>query len=138
MTQFLSPTTTTSTTYSSAFPPLQAFPWTFHKQPSFHHASPTSSVPSTPSTPLNFFTALAPPKYPAYLKQTSYANLVTDQYHHLQQKKKNNNDEYNKDLVEIDLRLPQYWNINDKSRHLQIGLNGYDLTFHANIPGKIK
>ncbi|OAD03578.1 hypothetical protein MUCCIDRAFT_178831 [Mucor lusitanicus CBS 277.49] len=37
----------------------------------------------------------------------------------------------------MDLRLPQYWNINDKSRHLQIGSSGYELTYHAHIPGKL-
>ncbi|GAN09191.1 ran-binding protein 9 [Mucor ambiguus] len=139
MTHFIAATTSTASSYSSAFPPLQAFPWAFHKQPSFHHASPTSSAPSTPSSShhsLHLFTALAPPKYPAYLKHTTYASLATDQYQHLQQKKKQSDSEdYNKDLVEIDLRLPQYWNINDKSRHLQIGLNGYALAYHAHIPG---
>jgi len=134
MTQFIS---TNTTSYSSAFPPLQAFPWTFHKQSSFHHALPSSSAASTPSSnhPLSYFAAIAPPKYPAYLKHTTYASLATDQYQHLQQKKKNSCDDYNKDLVETDLRLPQYWNINDKSRHLQIGSNGYDLTYHAHQLG---
>ncbi|KAK4515862.1 uncharacterized protein ATC70_010820 [Mucor velutinosus] len=136
MTHFISATTASS--YSSAFPPLQTFPWAFYKQSSFHHASPTSSAPSTPSShhPLHLFAALAPPKYPAYLKHTTYASLATDQFQHLQQKKKQStSDDYNKELVEMDLRLPQYWNINDKSRHLQIGLNGYELTYHAHIPG---
>ncbi|CEP11786.1 hypothetical protein [Parasitella parasitica] len=123
---------TQNTTYSSAFPPLQAFPWPYHKQPSFQHAP---SPASTPSTPLSLFAALAPPKYPAYLKHTSYATLVSDQHQHLQQKKRCSSDDYNRELVEVDLRLPQYWSFNDKSRHLQVGLNGCDLAFHAQTPG---
>ncbi|KAL9550180.1 hypothetical protein MBANPS3_004847 [Mucor bainieri] len=146
----LLPANTTASTYSSAFPPLQAFPWAFHKQVSLHHASPSASAPSTPSSsssshhPLHLFTALAPPKYPAYLKHTTYARLATDQYQLLQHRKSKkqsvsqDDDDYcyyNKELVEIDLRLPQYWHTNDKSRHLHIGLNGLDLAYHAHVPG---
>ncbi|KAI8637523.1 hypothetical protein BD408DRAFT_424408 [Parasitella parasitica] len=129
MTHFMS---TETSAYSSAFPPLQAFPWAFHKQSSFHHAS---SPASAPSTPLGLLTAFAPPKYPAYLKHTSYATLATDQYQHLQRQKKCSSDDYNRELVEIDLRLPQHWSFNERSRHLEVGLNGYDLTFHAQTPG---
>ncbi|KAI9272057.1 hypothetical protein EDC94DRAFT_595260 [Helicostylum pulchrum] len=104
----------TETTYSSAFPPLQSIPWSFSNKV-LH--TPVS-LPNTP---------LAPPKYPVYLKHTSYANLVLEQYY--DKKSKNSN------VLELDLRLPQFWLKTIKSRHLEIGSNGYDLNYVTG-PGK--
>jgi hypothetical protein len=109
--------TSTTSNYSLAFPPL---PWAFTHSKKIRTTANTSKI--------NCF---APPKYPFYLKHTTYATLVTEQYHHLHNKRSrfNNCLEYNRELEEIDLRLPQYWNQKDKSRHLQVGLNGFDLLY---------
>lgn len=138
MSYFIS-TTTISTSpalndnnYSSAFPPLQAFPWAFPNYKKAHNTSPSSTVTSginsgnstsSSTSPICFFAPLAPPKYPSYLKHTIYANLVLEQYNDLKSKKTH----YNNHNDDIDLRLPQFWNKSIKSRHLEIGLNGYDL-----------
>ncbi|KAI7906521.1 concanavalin A-like lectin/glucanase domain-containing protein [Cokeromyces recurvatus] len=74
-------------------------------------------------TTTNSFTSLTPPKYPLYLKYTNYANLVSQQYH--QQRKRS----YHDLLEEIDLRLPHCWNKYDKSKYIEVGLNGYDLHY---------
>lgn len=99
------------TDYSSAFPPL---PWTFSNKTQSTLATVTSST----SPPDCFFT---PPKYPSYLKHTSYANLVLEQYHDKKSK--------NSHALDIDLCLPQFWQKDVKSRHAEIGTNGYDLTY---------
>lgn len=99
------------TDYSSAFPPL---PWTFSNKSSNIPATVTSST----SSPVCFFT---PPKYPTYLKHTTYAKLVLEQYH--DKKSKNPNP------LDIDLSLPQFWQKDVKSRHAEVGTNGYDLTY---------
>lgn len=146
---FMAFTTTASASnsdYSLAFPPLQPFPWTFHtqanKKTQLQSSSTNTFPPSTPISPnsnnpnINYFSHLSftPPKYPYYLKHTAYATLVTEQYHHLHNKRNsrfNNSLEYNRELEEIDLRLPQCWNKKDKLRHLDVGLNGFDLHYNT-------
>lgn len=97
----------TEPTYSSAFPPLQSIPWSFSNK-----LNTPVSLPNTP---------LAPPKYPVYLKHTSYAKLVLEQYQDKKSKKSN--------VLELDLRLPQFWLKTIKSRYLEISSNGYDLSY---------
>lgn len=64
-----------SSSYSTAFPPLQAFPWSFpHHKKNAQHGSQQCA----------FRQSLAPPKFPAYLKHTLYGSLALDQYHYLQ------------------------------------------------------
>lgn len=101
--------------YSSAFPPL---PWTFANKSQTSVTTPSTTSTTVTSPTVCFFT---PPKYPSYLKHTSYANLVLGQYH----------DRKAKDplALDIDLSLPQFWQKDVKSRHAEIGTNGYDLTF---------
>lgn len=106
------------TTYSSAFPPLQSIPWSFnHKVNSMHHSM----------NPI--ITPLAPPKYPTYLKHTSYADLVTEQYDDSKRRRNTTTTTTTKEVEELDLRLPQFWHKSIKSSQLEIGSNGYDLTY---------
>lgn len=37
-------------------------------------------------------------------------------------------------IEEVDLRLPQFWNKNDKAKYIDVGMNGYDLYYSG--PGK--
>ncbi|KAI8386993.1 concanavalin A-like lectin/glucanase domain-containing protein [Blakeslea trispora] len=110
----------TTTAYSSAFPPLQSFsPW------SLPNNTTTVKRPTVTSNNHPFMTA---PKYPAYLKHTRYASLVMEQYHHLSNKQRTH------DSIEtVDLRLPQYWNKNDKSRSIEVGMNGLDLSYQSSL-----
>lgn len=146
---YMTSTTTTASAsnsnYSSAFPPLQAFPWAFPTQANNKKAQKKNTTTNTPSISLsshsnnsniNYYShsSFTPPKYPVYLKHTAYATLVNEQYHHLHNKRNSRSNsclEYNRELEEIDLRLPQYWNKKDKSRHLQVGLNGFDLHYNT-------
>ncbi|KAI8080167.1 concanavalin A-like lectin/glucanase domain-containing protein [Gilbertella persicaria] len=59
---------------------------------------------------------LSPPKYPSYLKLTHYASLASEQY-------------YQKRHLDLDLRLPQYWNKTDKSQLMEVGIHGFDLNY---------
>ncbi|KAI9351876.1 hypothetical protein BD770DRAFT_474515 [Pilaira anomala] len=114
------------TTYSSAFPPLQSIPWSFnHKVNPMHHSM----------NPI--ITPLAPPKYPTYLKHTSYADLVTEQYDDSKRRRNatTTTATATKEVEELDLRLPQFWHKSIKSSQLEIGSNGYDLTYITG-PGK--
>ncbi|OBZ90270.1 Ran-binding protein 10 [Choanephora cucurbitarum] len=117
-----------TTAYSSAFPPLQSFsPWSIpnNKNVTKRHSSPvTSTTHHCPANSQFVTTPLSPPKYPSYLKHTRYASLVMEQYHHLLNKQRTY------DHIETtDLRLPQYWNKNDKSRSIEVGMNGLDLSY---------
>lgn len=131
---------TNDTTYSSAFPPLQSLPLTVNHHHQYHKKAPSLSSGSSSSSsgmnihsgsgslgnngsPFSFFTSLAPPKFPSYLKHTAYAHIVLQQYNDRKCKKQPSSD--------MDLRLPQYWNKISKPRHpLQIGINGYDLSYN--------
>lgn len=135
---------TNDTTYSSAFPPLQSLPLTVNHHQQHHKKAPSlssigssgsssssnsnihsgsGSLGSSHASPFSFFTSLAPPKFPSYLKHTAYADIVLQQYNDRKCKKQPSSD--------MDLRLPQYWNKISKSRHpLQIGINGYDLSYN--------
>ncbi|KAI8378184.1 concanavalin A-like lectin/glucanase domain-containing protein [Choanephora cucurbitarum] len=79
--------------------------------------------------------SLAPPKFPNYLKQTLYGKLVLEQYQYQQQKHEIKSTCSEKEQFEtLDLRLPTFWNTKDKSRNIQIGMNGLDLSYIG--PGK--
>ncbi|ORZ01158.1 concanavalin A-like lectin/glucanase domain-containing protein [Syncephalastrum racemosum] len=101
--------------------------------------SRSSSIPTPVSSPLSRrpFNDLAipgsPPACPSYLHHTRYADLVSDQYN-----KRNAASDKAKAAASftdsLDLRLPSAWNPSDKSRHIEIGRNGLDLTYKG--PGK--
>ncbi|KAI8387051.1 concanavalin A-like lectin/glucanase domain-containing protein [Blakeslea trispora] len=77
----------------------------------------------------------APPKFPSYLKQTLYGKLVLEQYQYHQHKQETKLTHSEKEQFEkLDLRLPTFWNMKDKSRNIQIGINGLDLSYIG--PGK--
>ncbi|KAI9267375.1 concanavalin A-like lectin/glucanase domain-containing protein [Sporodiniella umbellata] len=98
--------------YSSAFPPLQAFPWAFTSV-DINKEAPFKQQNSPHNTAIS--------NYPAYLKHTNYSQLVAEQH--------------NSRLIEsVDLRLPKIWNKNDKAKHIDIGMSGYDLYYSG--PGK--
>ncbi|KAI8891410.1 SPRY-domain-containing protein [Backusella circina FSU 941] len=106
------------TTYSSAFPPLQGAPW--------------ASLPKMNAHTQNLYPSLTPSKYPSYLENTSYANLVAEQCQTLKGRNKFGNNNYtcpSEEPEQVDLRLPYFWNRNDKAKAIQVGMNGYDLTF---------
>ncbi|ORY97455.1 concanavalin A-like lectin/glucanase domain-containing protein [Syncephalastrum racemosum] len=120
-----------SSSYSTAFPPLQSFPWSFphHKKHAQHGSQQTA-----------FRQSLAPPKYPSYLKHTLYASLALEQYHYLQNLRiaehtKPTSSSSSSSATSVDLRLPTCWNQKDKSNKVEIGRNGLDLTYIAG-PGK--
>ena len=188
----LSPASTTTTSssntyagsYSSAFPPLQSIPLTFQQPYQNNHKKNAHNVNQHPS----LYQSLAPPKYPAYLKQTLYADLVLEQYNYYQSKRAyfpsdpNNQRQHNQWndyshnnsatttiptlaeasrkahndgsfstsssssstsssssqhvtywAEEVDLRLPTYWNQKAKSRHIEIGRNGLDLSYIGTV-----
>ncbi|KAI8388881.1 uncharacterized protein BYT42DRAFT_561599 [Radiomyces spectabilis] len=137
---------TTHSSYSSAFPPLQSLP--------LHHSFQRKRQSSQKLPP-----PLVPPKYPSYLKNTLYAGLALEQYAFLV----NRRCEFKTDasspptsppksalfrsttlqdllieertnLENIDLRLPCFWNSKDKSRHIEIDKNGLTLSYVG--PGK--
>ncbi|KAG2220552.1 hypothetical protein INT45_004158 [Circinella minor] len=183
---FASTTTTSSNntyggSYSSAFPPLQSIPLTFQQPYQNNHKKNAHNVNQHPS----LYQSLAPPKYPAYLKQTLYADLALEQYNYYQSKRSyfpsdpsnqrqhNQWNDYNNNnstttiptlaetspkghnngsfltdssssssttssassqhatywAEEVDLRLPTCWNQKAKSRHIEIGRNGLDLSY---------
>ena len=128
---YFNPVQTSDMTYTSAFPPLQAFPWglSVSNNKKNHATSNSSSIVSNTSgssslttTPVCFFQPLTPPKYPLYLKYTVYADLILQQY----------NDSKTKQVImnPMDLHLPHSWNKMNKLRHqLLVGINGYDLSY---------
>lgn len=105
--------------YSSAFPPLQSFPWAFPTVNNNHHTNIHNNNHLNQYKHTSINTIIS--KYPAYLKHTNYAHLVSEQC--------------NKNLIEeIDLRLPQFWNKNDKAKYIDVGMNGYDLYYSGFEP----
>ncbi|KAG0172023.1 hypothetical protein DFQ30_011312 [Apophysomyces sp. BC1015] len=98
--------------------------------------------------------SLAPPKYPAYLKHTLYAELALEQYNYFQNKpydfkptrsipaifKPDSADDSRHQSSNqcfwdnLELCLPTTWNIKDKSPNIQVGRNGLELTYVG--PGK--
>ncbi|KAI9264298.1 hypothetical protein BDA99DRAFT_508942 [Phascolomyces articulosus] len=185
-------TYTSSSSYSSAFPPLQSIPLTFQQPYQNNPKKHAHHVNHHPSV----YQSLAPPKYPAYLKHTLYADLALEQYNYYQSKRsffpsdpnnpRNNNHHLWNDYSshtntsttttttttalpttaesasknqlhgsyasgassssascsqnatfwaeQVDLRLPTCWNQKAKSRHIEIGRNGLDLSYIG--PGK--
>lgn len=87
--------------------------------------------------------SLAPPKFPSYLKLTLYGKLAIEQYKYHQRKHEikplpNNNGRSSKQrgvnleeeqLEDLDLRLPTFWNPKDKSKNIEVGSNGLDLSY---------
>ncbi|KAI9288999.1 hypothetical protein BC943DRAFT_300991 [Umbelopsis sp. AD052] len=115
--------------YSSAFPPLHSIPLAV--TPSNKHKPWQSFYPPKPS--------LLPPKYPLYLKNTNYAKLADEQYHQQCRIKKASKPmgaisslfhksepavQYDAALEQLDLRLPCFWNPNDKSSLMDISSDG--------------
>ncbi|KAI8576371.1 hypothetical protein K450DRAFT_192816 [Umbelopsis ramanniana AG] len=120
--------------YSSAFPPLHSIPLAV--TPSNKHKPWQSFYPPKPS--------LLPPKYPLYLKNTNYAKLADEQYHQQCRIKKATKPmgtisslfhksepavQYDAALEQLDLRLPCFWNPNDKSSLLDISSDGVDASY---------
>ncbi|CDS11854.1 hypothetical protein LRAMOSA04050 [Lichtheimia ramosa] len=135
----------TTASYSIAFPPLQPIPLSFPQHPK--RTQHCHQLPPALQTPL------VPPKYPSYLKQTLYADLVLEQYNLRQCRRSSDQQHYHTrphDLSpecrppsssslshcvqDIDLRLPTFWNRQAKPRYLEVGRNGLDLSYNG--PGK--
>ncbi|KAI7891797.1 concanavalin A-like lectin/glucanase domain-containing protein [Mucor mucedo] len=115
-------------TYNSAFPALNAAGlMNIQNRQSIQQGS--SALPRAIHHPL------APPKIPSYLKQTKYAALVLEQYNYQQNKYhlKSTKDE---ELEQLDLRLPTFWNSKDKSKNIDVGTNGLDLSYSYLGPGQ--
>ncbi|KAL9542792.1 hypothetical protein MBANPS3_008429 [Mucor bainieri] len=124
-------------TYNAAFPSLHQTGLISQRRASAHHH---------PTTPSFIQRSIAPPKFPSYLKKTLYAKLALEQYRFYQQKHEikplpsNANKKSSttcleeEQLEELDLRLPTLWNARDKSKNIEIGSNGIDLSYIG--PGK--
>ncbi|KAH8554030.1 hypothetical protein BGW37DRAFT_483215 [Umbelopsis sp. PMI_123] len=120
--------------YSSAFPPLHSIPLAV--TPSNKHKPWQALYPPKPS--------LLPPKYPLYLKNTHFAKLADEQYHQQCRIKKASKPigaisslfhkpeptvQYDAALEQLDLRLPCFWNSNDKSSLLELSSDGIDASY---------
>jgi hypothetical protein len=120
--------------YSSAFPPLHSIPLAV--TPSNKHKPWQALYPPKPS--------LLPPKYPLYLKNTHFAKLADEQYHQQCRIKKASKPigaisslfhkpeptvQYDAALEQLDLRLPCFWNPNDKSSLLELSSDGIDASY---------
>lgn len=136
-----------SPTYSSAFPALYSASLTDNPRRTCTH----QQGGSTAFLPPTMHRCLAPPKYPSYLKQTLYGSLVLEQYNFDQRKHKTSvNGRSNssissgtqhqqplpktstledEQMEQLDLRLPTFWNQKDKSRNIEVGNNGLDLSY---------
>jgi hypothetical protein len=120
--------------YSSAFPPL--------------HSIPLAVAPTNKNKPWQSFyqpkPSLLPPKYPLYLRNTNYAKLADEQYHQQCRIKKASKPigaisslfhksepavQYDAALEQLDLRLPCFWNPNDKSSLVDISSDGIDASY---------
>lgn len=124
-----------SNSYTSAFPALNSLPTFFQsrkRRGSYNH------------TPCQHQHLLVPPKYPKYLKNTMFSDLVQEQYeainkqHKKQQPKENNNNnmEDSHELLnwyDLDLRLPTVWNNNDKAKHIDVIGDGLELKYSGKI-----
>ena len=116
--------TSITPTYNTSFPALYSVGNTQHKRKS-SHATTTALQHS-----------LAPPKYPPYLKQTLYGSLALEQYHHFQAH--HHTHLHTTDLEDeqwemLDLRLPTFWNVKDKSKSIEVGSNGLDLSYVGKV-----
>ncbi|GAB5590488.1 hypothetical protein Unana1_05388 [Umbelopsis nana] len=120
--------------YSSAFPPLHSIPLAV--TPSSKQKAWQTFYPPMPS--------LLPPKYPFYLKNTNYSKLADEQYHQQCRIKKaakpigaisslfqksEPSVQYDAALEQLDLRLPCFWNHNDKSSSLDVSSDGIDASY---------
>lgn len=88
-------------------------------------------------TKINNYWPLTPPKFPDYLKLTFYGDLAIEQYSLKQSgeiHKLEITTDTDKELIDLDLRLPTFWNSMDKSKNCEIGSNGLDLKYIG--PGK--
>lgn len=119
-------------TYNASFPSLHQTGLISQRRASAHHH---------PTTPSFIQRSIAPPRFPSYLKQTLYAKLALEQYRFYQQKheikplpsnaskKSTTTCLEEEQLEELDLRLPTLWNSRDKSKNIEIGSNGIDLSY---------
>jgi hypothetical protein len=120
--------------YSSAFPPLHSIPLAV--TPSSKHKPWQTFYPPKPS--------LLPPKYPFYLKNTNYSKLADEQYHQQCRIKKASKPigaisslfqksepsvQYDVALEQLDLRLPCFWNPNDKNASVDVSSDGIDASY---------
>lgn len=120
--------------YSSAFPPLHSIPLAV--TPSSKHKPWQTFYPPKPS--------LLPPKYPFYLKNTIYSKLADEQYHQQCRIKKASKPigaisslfqksepsvQYDVALEQLDLRLPCFWNPNDKNASVDVSSDGIDASY---------
>ncbi|KAI8086032.1 concanavalin A-like lectin/glucanase domain-containing protein [Halteromyces radiatus] len=126
------------TSYTSAFPALHSIP----VPPAFYsiakkvyHKDSPSNWPSSSLSTNPIYQSLAPPKYPKYLKQTSYANLVYEQYEHSNQPKgRSSASSSTAEWDDLELRLPTAWNWKDKAKHVEVDSHGLQLKYAG--PGK--
>lgn len=120
--------------YNSAFPALSASGlMNIQNRQSIQQGS--STFPRTIHHPL------APPKIPNYLKQTKYAALAMEQYNYQQNKYHlkptsgciqplpKSSPMEDEEMEQLDLRLPTFWNPKDKSKNIEVGVNGLDLSY---------
>ncbi|KAI7907388.1 uncharacterized protein BX663DRAFT_495737 [Cokeromyces recurvatus] len=132
-------------TYNTAFPELHSTGHLQTRPPNQHRRSSGSHN--------SIQRSLIPPRFPSYLKQTLYGKLIKEQYEYYQTKHDvkslmNNNTHFSstnnhKSIItrseeeqwsELDLLLPTCWNPKDKSKNIEVGSNGLDLTYIG--PGK--
>lgn len=81
---------------------------------------------SATTTATSLYTS-APPRFPAYLEHTLYADLVREQ--HRNRQARSGEGSGSSSLDNLDLRLPSEWNVHDKSRHLEIDPTGLELMY---------
>lgn len=124
----------TTPTYNSAFPALNAA-----GVMSNQNRQPIQQ--SSSAYPKFIPHSLAPPKIPSYLKQTKYASLALEQYNYQQNKYHlrpssgcnqplpKTSPLEDEQMEQLDLRLPTFWNSKDKSKNVEVGTNGLDLSY---------
>jgi hypothetical protein len=126
-------------TYNITFPALHATGLTQRRM--------SSNYQGSSATPHTIHRSLAPPKFPSYLKQTLYGKLAIEQYKYHQRKHDikplpNNSSRSNKrnaitleeeQFEDLDLRLPTFWNLKDKSENIDVGTNGLDLSYNGKV-----
>lgn len=138
-----------SPTYSSSFPALHPVVTVINSSRSCTHQNFSNNSGSSTSLPLTMHcSSLTPPKYPSYLKQTFYGALALEQYRFDQKRHKalvsrgaSSSQQQqqqpiaktsvleDEQMEQLDLRLPTFWNAKDKSRNIEVGNNGLDLSY---------
>lgn len=121
-------------TYNSAFPALYTAGVTNNQNRQSIQQGSSAFPPVIPHS-------LVPPRFPSYLKQTKYGDIAFEQYNFHQHKHhlKTNNVRTqplpksstleDEQMEQLDLRLPTFWNSKDKSKNIEVGINGLDLSY---------